>query len=154
MLFFKSNLIAMPKIGLRFPISRYVFAVIGGAFLLAAPYHEPALFALAWCAFVPLFWTLDQVTTARQAFLYGWVAGSAAHVLGFHWLTYTITVFGGFPYAVSVLVFAVYAALQGLQMAIFAYLVKTLRHGPGCIYPALFWIAAEFLFPLLFPWYL
>ena len=68
-------------------MSRYFLAVIAGALLLAAPYHEPALFPLAWCAFVPLFWTLDQAATPRQAFLYGWLAGSAAHVFGFHWLT-------------------------------------------------------------------
>ena len=123
------------------------------AAVLAAPYHEPALFPLAWrfCAAVS---TLDRAPTRRQAFLWLAARRSAAHVFGFHWLTYTITVFGDFPYAVSLLIFAVYAALQGLQMAIFACLVKTLRHGPGCIYPALFWVAAEFFFPLLFPWYL
>ena len=50
--------------------------------------------------------------------------GFAAHVFGFYWLVYTISAFGGFPYPVSVLVFILYAALQAIQMALFALLVR------------------------------
>ncbi len=49
--------------------------------------------------------------------------GFAAHLIGFYWLVYTISAFGGFPYAVSILVFVLYAALQAIQMAIFGLLV-------------------------------
>jgi apolipoprotein N-acyltransferase len=76
------------------------------------------------------------------------------HLLGFYWLVYTISVFGGFPYPVSGLVFLVYAALQGLQLLLFALLVKRCGLGPFCLFPPLFWISIEFWFPLLFPWYL
>jgi apolipoprotein N-acyltransferase len=124
------------------------------AALLAAPYLAPSLFPLAWIAFVPLFWALQRATTARQAILYGWMMGFAAHLIGFYWLIYTISAFGGFPYAVSVLVFILYAVLQALQMAIFALLVRSAGFGPLKTFPALFWIPLEFLFPLLFPWHL
>ena len=80
--------------------------------------------------------------------------GLAAHLIGFHWLTYTISVFGGFPFAVSVVVFVLYAALQGIQMALFALLVRSIGFGPLMIFPALFWVPCEFFFPLLFPWYI
>jgi apolipoprotein N-acyltransferase len=135
-------------------IAKKALLAVLAAAVLALPYHEPALFPLAWFAFVPLFWVIDHVATPRQAFLFGWLAGSAAHVFGFHWLTYTITVFGGFPFAVSVLVFALYAALQGLQMALFTLALKTIGRGPLSIFAALFWVCAEFSFPLLFPWHL
>ena len=38
-------------------------------------------------------------------------------------------------------------------MALFALLVRSAGFGPLCIFPALFWVPLEFLFPLLFPWH-
>ena len=124
------------------------------AVLLAAPYLEPWFFPLAWVAFVPLFWAIDRAASLRQAVLYGWLMGIAAHLIGFHWLTYTISEFGGLPFAVSIVVFVLYAALQGIAMALFALLVRSIGFGPLMIFPALFWVVLEFHFPLLFPWYI
>jgi apolipoprotein N-acyltransferase len=133
---------------------KHVFFCLLAAVLLAAPYLNQALFPLAWIAFVPLFWSIERAEKPRRAIFYGWLAGFFAHVVGFYWLVYTISVFGGFPYAASVAVFVIYAALQGLQMALFAAFVRTARFGPLQLFPALLWVPLEFLFPLLFPWYL
>jgi apolipoprotein N-acyltransferase len=135
-------------------MSRNFFATFLSAGLLAAPFLLPQLFPLAWVAFVPLFWVLERAKTLRGAVFYGWLTGVAAHLIGFYWLVYTISVFGGFPFAVSVLVFLIYAGLQALQMALFALLVRSCGFGPLQIYPALFWVPLEFLFPLLFPWHI
>jgi apolipoprotein N-acyltransferase len=135
-------------------MSRIIFGPLSSAVLLAAPFLAPKLFPLAWVAFVPLFWTIAQAKNLRAAVFCGWLAGLFAHLIGFYWLVYTINIFGGVPYPVSVIVFLVYAALQGLEMAIFALLVCSVGFGPWQIYPALFWIPIEFLFPLLFPWHL
>ena len=113
----------------------------------------PGFFPLAWAAFVPLFWVLHRVEGWRGAVFYGWLMGFFAHLIGFHWLVYTISAFGGFPYAVSVLVFLLYAALQAIQMAIFALLLRGAGFGPLKIFAAVFWVPLEFLFPLLFPWH-
>lgn len=134
-------------------MSSKLFAPIFSAALLAAPYLWPSLFPLAWLAFVPLFWAIDHAATLGRAALYGWMMGFAAHLMGFYWLVYTISAFGGFPYAVSVLVFVLYASLQAIQMALFALLVRGAGFGPLQIFPALFWVPLEFLFPLLFPWH-
>jgi apolipoprotein N-acyltransferase len=130
-----------------------IFLSILSAGLLAAPFLSPALFPLAWFAFVPLFWAIDQASTTRRAVFYGWTMGFAAHLIGFYWLVYTISAFGGFPYAVSVVVFLAYAALQALQMALFAWFLRVCGFGPLAIFPAVFWVPLEFLFPLLFPWH-
>jgi apolipoprotein N-acyltransferase len=122
--------------------------------LLAAPFLSPPLFPLAWAAFVPLFWVIDRHESMRRAVLCGWLMGTFAHLIGFYWLVYTIGVFGGFPYPVSAVVFLIYATLQGLQVAIFALLVKGFGFGPLYFFPPLFWVAVEFWFPLLFPWFL
>lgn len=124
------------------------------AILLSGPFLYPRAFPLAWCAFAPLFWIVTHADSWQRALLWGWLAGFLTHLLGFYWLVYTVHVFGEFPYSVSVVVFLIYAALQGLQMAIFAVLVKRFGFGPLSVLPALFWVTIEFWFPLLFPWYL
>jgi apolipoprotein N-acyltransferase len=124
------------------------------ALLLAAPFLFPPLFPLAWVAFVPLFWVVYQAESLRHGVYVGWLAGFLTHLIGFYWLVHTISVFGGFPYPISAVVFLIYAALQGLQMALFALLVKRFGYGPLCLFPPLYWIVIEFWFPLLFPWYL
>ena len=130
-----------------------IFLPVFAAALLAAPFLEPSFFPLAWIAFVPLFGVIQQARTVKLAVLYGWLMGFAAHLIGFYWLAYTISAFGGFPHAVSILVFIVYAGLQAIQMALFALLVRVGGFGPLRIFPPLFWVPLEFLFPLLFPWH-
>ena len=139
---------------LKINMSSKLCALIVSAVLLAAPYLAPSLFPLAWIAFVPLFWAIAQAETLRRAVFYGWMTGTVAHLIGFHWLVYTINVFGGFSYPISSLVFLLYAILQGAQMAIFAFLVRRFGFGPLQILPAISWVTLEFWFPLLFPWYL
>lgn len=135
-------------------MSSNILSVLLAAILLATPFLAPSYFPLAWVAFVPLFRSLQRAETLRRAVFYGWLMGFAAHLIGFHWLVYTISAFGGFAYPISVAIFIVYAALQGIEMAIFALLVRAIGFGPLGILPALFWVPLEFLFPLLFPWYL
>ncbi|MGH7826811.1 MAG: apolipoprotein N-acyltransferase [Candidatus Binatia bacterium] len=135
-------------------MSKKISYCIVSALLLAAPFLFPPLFLLAWVAFVPLFWVVGQADEIRRAVFFGWLTGFFAHLFGFYWLVHTISVFGGFSYPVSSLLFLIYAALQGIQMALFAFAVRYFGHGPLSLFPPLFWVALEFWFPLLFPWYL
>jgi apolipoprotein N-acyltransferase len=135
-------------------MSQKILFCILSALLLAAPFLYPPLFLLAWIAFVPLFWVIDQTDRLRRVVFFGWLTGVFAHLLGFYWLVYTISVFGGFPYAVSSILFLIYAGLQGIQMALFALAVKRLGYGPLNSFPGLVWVVLEFWFPFLFPWYL
>ncbi|MGN6734006.1 MAG: apolipoprotein N-acyltransferase [Candidatus Binatia bacterium] len=133
-------------------ISQMLLALLSAG-LLAAPFLDPRLFLLAWFSFVPLFWTVKHARSWRSATFYGWVMGTAAHLIGFYWLVYTISAFGGFPNGVSVIIFIVYAALQAIEMALFALFLRIAGWGPVCLFPPMFWVAVEFLFPLLFPWH-
>src|SRR5262245_61835589 len=111
-------------------MSRIIFGPFLSAILLAAPFLAPILFPAAWIAFVPLFWAIIHAKNLRSAALAGWLTGFIAHLVGFHWLIYTINVFGGFPYPISTIVFLIYAALQGVQIGIFAFLVRGIGFGP------------------------
>ena len=135
-------------------MSSNLSSAILSAILLATPFLAPQLFALGWISFLPFFWVVQRAETSRGAVFYGWLMGFFAHLIGFHWLVYTISAFGGFPYSVSVAVFILYAALQAIQMAIYALLLRGIGAGPLKIFPALFWVTLEFLFPLLFPWHI
>ncbi|HXK27401.1 MAG TPA: apolipoprotein N-acyltransferase [Candidatus Binatia bacterium] len=131
-----------------------IFRCFISALLLSAPFLSPALFAVAWVAFVPLCRAIDRQESLRGAGFLGWLVGFFANLFGFHWLVYTISVFGGFPYLVSVVLFILYAAMQGVQTAFFALLLKRFGYGPLFLFPVVFWVAIEFWFPFLFPWHL
>lgn len=135
-------------------MSSLILQVVVSAVLLSAPFLNQAFFAAAWVAFVPLCRAVDRCQSLPRAGFLGWLVGFLANLIGFHWLVYTISVFGGFPYAVSVLVFVLYAALQGAQTALFGLLLKHFGYGPLCFFPVIFWVAIEFWFPFLFPWHL
>ena len=124
------------------------------AVLLSAPFLSQVFFATAWVAFVPLCRAIDRQESLRRAGFLGWLVGFLANLFGFHWLVYTISVFGGFPYLVSVALFVLYAAMQGVQTALFALLLKRFGYGPLFLFPVVFWVAIEFWFPFLFPWHL
>jgi len=109
---------------------------------------------MAWVAFVPLCRAIDKQESLRGTGVLGWLVGFLANLFGFHWLVYTISVFGGFPYLVSVVLFILYSAMQGVQMALFALLLKRFGYGPLFLFPVVFWVAIEFWFPFLFPWHL
>lgn len=135
-------------------MSRTFIGCLSSAALLALPFLFPFLFPLAWVAFLPLFWLLHEAGGLRRAFLCGWLTGWLGYLFGFHWLVYTISVFGGYSYPVSGLIFLLFAALEAFQFALFAALVHRFGFGPLALFPPLFWVALEFWFPLLFPWQL
>ncbi len=130
------------------------FLCVLSAVLLSAPYLSPMLFPTAWIAFVPLLWVVGGEKNISRVIFFGWLTGFLSHISGFHWLVYTIRVFGGFPYLISAAIFLLYAALQGIQFAIFAWIIKLAGLGPLAIIPPVIWVALEFWFPSLFPWYL
>ena len=124
-----------------------VLLVFLSAVLFASPFLFPIVFPAAWIALVPLFIVLQRLDNFRRSFLFGWLMGITITLLGFYWLVYTISVFGGFSYGLSVLIFLLYAVLEGLQIALFALLVSRFGLGPLNLSPPLFWVAIEFWFP-------
>ena len=133
--------------------SKFLAALASGV-LLPLPFLFPSLFPIAWVSLIPLFWLLQQSRSLRQAFLFGWLMGGVTYLIGFYWLNYTISVFGGFSYGLSGLIFLLFAASAALPLALFSLLVRLCGAGPLNLFPAFFWVAIEFCSPLLFPWHL
>jgi hypothetical protein len=67
---------------------------------------------------VPLFFVIERADSLRRAVFYGWLMGLAAHL---YWLSLADLHnqrVRRLPVRVSVVVFVLYAALQGIQMAL------------------------------------
>lgn len=122
--------------------------------LFAAPYLRPILFPLTWFALVPFLFVLVAARTWRQALGLGLLFGFVTIGIGFHWIAYTIHVFGGVNYALAVLGLILFSLYTAIPFALFAILVRRCGFGPLALWPAVFWVALEFWFPNLFPWYL
>jgi len=122
--------------------------------LFAAAFLSPVLFPLTWVAFVPFLFILSEARTSRQALGLGFLFGFVTIGIGFHWIAYTIHVFGGVNYALAGLGLILFCAYSGIPFALFALLVQRLGLGPLALWPAVFWVTTEFWFPNLFPWYL
>lgn len=135
-------------------MSSKLSAAFLSAIFLALPFLFPVLFPLSWLALVPLLWVLNECQSLLRAVFLGWLAGLVVNLIGFYWVDYTIRVFGGFPHGASQAIFLVFAAYGALPLALFALLVRLCGLGPFYLYPALFWVALEFSYPLLFPWHL
>jgi apolipoprotein N-acyltransferase len=128
-------------------------AALSGA-LVALPFLYPGLFPLTWISLVPLLWGIERVRTPLRAFLLAWLSGATAHLLGFYWIEHTARVFGGFPHGLSELILVLFSVSASLPIALFGLLVRLCGFGPLQLFPALLWVAIEFLFPQLFPWHL
>ncbi len=125
-----------------------------GAALIAAPFLWPILFPLTWFAPVPWLTALEGARHWRHALLAGALTGAITIALGFHWLVYTIHVFGGVNYALALAGFVLFVAYSAIPFVVFAAAVRLCGTGPLGLFPPAFWVTVEFWFPNLFPWYL
>ena len=110
----------------------------------------------AWFALVPLLWVTQQKSNGR-AFLWGWITGLIANFGGFYWIIINLNVYGHIPWFLSFLIFLLVSMYNGLVFALFAYLTRkiTRRTGYSTILVApVVMISLEFLFWMIFPWFL
>ncbi len=133
--------------------SLYPLSFLSAA-LIASPFLWPILFPLTWFALVPFLMALERARDWRQALWAGALTGMVTVALGFHWLVYTIHVFGGVNYALAAVGFILFVLYSAIPFVAFAGLVRLCGVGPLGLFPPAFWVVVEFWFPSLFPWYL
>jgi apolipoprotein N-acyltransferase len=139
--------------------SRYRLPILSG-FLIGTSYIPLPPWALFFCM-TPLFlFWWRQAQTKRQAFLAGWLTQFILNLIGFHWIAYTASEFGHFPWwggAGALIGFAAIAHLYyPVGGTIGFWLVRRLELKP---LPALFTFMLSFaicdrLFASIFPWHL
>jgi len=139
---------------------RWVLCLLASAtaLLTAAPSFWESLWPLAWVALVPLFVALREVSP-RWALLLGWWAETLMYWLGFYWLIGTMVRFGFIPVSLSLIFFAIIGLGNGVRLGLCAWWLRRTERLetpwwlrlllPACIY-----VAFDYLFPRVFPWYL
>ncbi|HUE38791.1 MAG TPA: apolipoprotein N-acyltransferase [Candidatus Binatia bacterium] len=134
------------------PLSRSALLAILGGLATAASFLRFELWPLGWVAFTPILLSLDRPQTLRRSVGLGIVAGLATNVPAFWWLVHTIHVFGGFPLWLSAIFYLGLSLYSSLEFVLLALAVRVAGFGPVAVYPAIFWVMLEFLYPSLFPW--
>ncbi len=128
------------------------------AVLIALPSFVSIAWPLTWFALVPFFLALRHASPKR-AFLLGWLLETLAIWIGFYWLINTMVEFGYIPLPLSVLFFGVIGAGNGVRLGCFAWWTRraTMDTAPWwyhMLLPACVYVAFDYLFPRVFPWYL
>lgn len=132
-----------------------VFAGAGLLFGIGSFYPDTLAFGfIGWITACALTVSVRMTRRiCRDFFLFGFLFGFSA----FYWLPDTLQFFGGFPTAVSYVLFVLFLAASSLQFVLCGWLyckLKQTRLDAWGLSLALAWLSTEFLFPRLFPWYL
>ena len=127
------------------------------ALLTAAPALWESLWPLAWIALVPLFVALREVSP-RGALLLGWWAETLMYWIGFYWLVGTMVRFGFIPVSLSLIFFAIIGLGNGVRLGLFAWWLRCTERTASpwwlrLVLPACIYVAFDYLFPRVFPWY-
>lgn len=130
---------------------KLAMAAVSGA-AIAATFLDFRLYPLAWIAFVPLLWALGDARSRRETIWIGLVGGLATNLPAFHWLVYTMGVFGGFPWIIAAFFYAILSTYSACQFVLLALGLRRTGFGPLALAPAFLWTTLEFLYPNLFPW--
>lgn len=137
------------------PRRDHLFAALSGG-MLALSFPKPALWPLAWIAFVPLLVAIGR-KSPRQAGVLGFMAGTVAYAGILYWLNIVMVSFGHLPVAVSVCLYLVLTAYLSLFPAAAAWGMRRgelMGISPMMSFPVL-WVGLEYLraFALTgFPW--
>ena len=112
---------------------------------------------MAWVAMIPLLVVIRDATP-RRAFQFGWVTGIVAAGGGFPWIPDLIIRFGNLPVVLAWFVYALYTLYQGLIYALIAWGIRRVTadwpRTPLWVAAPVLTVAVEYVFPLIFPWYL
>lgn len=132
----------------RFPGSEYVAAIISGG-LLVLSFPKFDLSFLAWIALVPLLLVLtSEGQTLRKAFGLGWITGWVFFFFSCNWITHSMIQYGGMNIVLAYLCAALFTAITGFFLGLFALITTRLVKSFGI--PALglapfAWVATEWL---------
>lgn len=135
-------------------------ALAGSSMLLGAAYSTGPHGILAWLAYVPLFWIIED-DRPGDAFWKGWLFGAAGWSVGIGFVVPGLLEFLPMPAVILTFAFAGLCAYHGLMFGILAWLVRVLAGRGGSrdgLRPAAWMLAApaamaviEAHYPMLFP---
>ncbi len=141
---------------LRLPSALLLASI--SAVLIAVPTLWEVLWPLTWIALIPLLLALRNASPGRT-FLLGWWTETLAIWIGFHWLIGTMVRFGFIPLPLSLLFLAIMGVGNGVRLGLFTVWLRLTTPGQRTWWsrlwlPACTYVAVDYLFPRVVPWYL
>ncbi len=134
---------------------KYGLAFLTGIFLtLSFPPFK--YYALAWVAFVPLFWALSKVNLST-AFNLGLLCGTVHYFGLLYWIVYATVKYGGLSYPSGILLLVLLVIYLSLYFALFSAFVQQLNR-ESWLFPIVtsaIWVGLEYArshFLTGFPW--
>ncbi len=122
--------------------------------LIVLSFPKPEISGLIWIALVPLFFALER-QTPKQALILGLIVGFLVSLGAFHWVLYTLQVFGGLPLWIAFPIFLIFCSFCNIHLALFSYILKRFPiHLPPLFWVPVLYTVLEFLTPQIFHWYL
>ncbi|MGE3538099.1 MAG: apolipoprotein N-acyltransferase [Candidatus Tectimicrobiota bacterium] len=148
---------AVPSLSLLQRVRPWLLASTTALLLVASSFWA-VLWPLTWVALVPL-WLALRTATARQALFLGWWTESLAYWLGFYWLVGTMVRFGFIPVPLSVLFLGIIGLGNGVRFGLLSWWLQrttapTHSWISRLVLPACTYVACDYLWPRVFPWYL
>ncbi len=138
--------------------SRYRLPILSGL-LVGTSYIPFPPWALFFCL-VPLFLFWLRAPSKKVAFFGGWITQFILNLIGFHWIAYTASEFGHFPWWGGVLTLLGFAAIAHLHYPIAGWLthiaMKRFKLSPMAtfLFMAFAFCLCDRLYPMIFPWHL
>ncbi len=136
--------------------SPFILAIFSGG-LLALSFPHPDFYLLAWMAFIPLFFAIQDQRPCR-AFLTGWISGLVYFTGTLSWVTISMNRYGSLPWVASFLVMLLLVAYLALYVGLFTALMQYLssdRKKNLLLFSPVLWVLLEFIkgrFLSGFPW--
>lgn len=131
---------------------RLLLASIGGCLVFLA-YPNYNLYYLAYFALVFELWAIEGASP-RAAFGLGFLAGAITNIGGFYWITNLLIDFGHMSFGVAVAICGLACLTQGVVFALWAYIIRKLDARFAYLSAIAAMIVVEWLYPMIFPWYL
>ncbi|MCS6985414.1 MAG: apolipoprotein N-acyltransferase [Leptospiraceae bacterium] len=139
----------------------YLYILIS-AVLCALSFAPFLVWPLALVALWPVFYLLETENfNLKRVLIFSAYWALCVNFLGYHWLIYTIEVFGHIPFYAAVLIFILYSLASGSRFFLFLFLHYFYRKyfhytsakSPPWLWYTFFWGISELIGWQLFPWY-
>jgi len=124
----------------------FILSVCTGL-LLALTFPEYNLEVLAWVAWVPLFYAMENSTPQRAAFL-GFLAGMVFYNSGLSWINNTLINYGGLHWILSFGALGLLSAYLSFFIALFCYLLTRVCANNRIhffLFAPVLWVSLEYL---------
>jgi apolipoprotein N-acyltransferase len=129
---------------------------VGSGVLLALAFPKADLNLLAWVAFVPLLWVV-QNCPPKHAFVYGWISGMGFYLCTVYWVVRTIGLYSNIPPLIAVGPLLLMCTILSMYTGAFTAGLRFYQQcqGSPVLLAPLLWTALEWVrsfFFIAFPW--